>query len=481
MDNDALIGIGRKIDKLFTDCVISAIKEAMTASYGDAAFAEFVRIDDENTKAQNKEKQKNGKKQISPITLSKSGFSGFDVQACAKTLLHLTAVRDMVFSFFGIDNANETVVKALDQPLKTVIKLRNQKTAHVEGAIHEKVLKECANAEILIVETLFPERADPSNKLYLQQMEQALADFLAEKGSQRYAVEDHVNPKEYDLNSFFEVCAKLKLKSEMKGGIRFFYSADLDRDLDLLKNNLPRRTASFFEPDNSQPEILGSVQPRRQKTAAELTTKQEGRNKRGGIIVAALAGVALALTMVLVFLLVNAQKTDDTQGSSNGAVLPAQTSEHKPESFPQTDPISEEVTSASAAGRPRETETTTSAPTTTEGSETIHRSESPDLPAHPDLEKDLLPLAVQAYRQWLDKSEEEQNAFTSSAKAGKVQNAIDTRGRSYTRYEIFDNNLVQSIADSGLYTTGYVDGTTYILAMKQDGQAELWRIIVEAP
>ena len=264
---DELKKISDSIDSIYCKCIKKVIAASMQYKYGENAFQELVRID--------KEKQKKDKaedKNYPLITAHINSFDEFDVQACTKTLLYLDEVENIIVEYYNLNDKfdNENIKRKYKAALRDLIATRNNKS---HNNIDEQVLSTGIDSMWFIIKNLFSDiqdHDDPQKRTFLSQLSIKRADYYNELERTKYYFKDKFDSEKYDGNSFLNACARSGIEAKMEDGEYVFYSSDLARDTEIIKNNLVK-----LEPNsNSKASATAAVSKHVQPTPTPVVNRQ---------------------------------------------------------------------------------------------------------------------------------------------------------------------------------------------------------------
>lgn len=247
------------LEILYTTCAQKGIELALESAWKGTddynalkgSFGVLKKYDKENTFQQNQ--QENGSV-VNDITKGAKGYSGLDIQACNKILLFLTVPREKILKFHKVNN------NKWDECIENCNKmnhLRNKyyhKTPSISPAQRKKGLLELVQLMEQTISMVYGNVQDADGVPYLTLFKQERMLYETEQLKQKYFLSDHLTLSEYDVTKFFTACAELGIKDPGKeDGRLYFYSANLDRDIGLLKNYMSLHDESKPVPPVEKP------------------------------------------------------------------------------------------------------------------------------------------------------------------------------------------------------------------------------------
>lgn len=230
------------LELLYTNCAGKGIAEALENVWkGSQEYEKFggsfgVLVDKDK---KNTQKQLKSGKVVNDITADAASYGDLDIQACNKIIVFLEVPRKKIFSYFDLDNNQwEKCV----ENCKEMNSKRNKyyhKTPNVTPEERRKGLMTLVQLMEQTIGMLYSNIKDENGDLYLTRFKQERMLYEAEQLKQKHYLSDHLDLSKYDASKFFTVCANLGIKDPGKeDGRLYFYSSDLKKDLELLKNEL---------------------------------------------------------------------------------------------------------------------------------------------------------------------------------------------------------------------------------------------------
>lgn len=253
------------VELLYTECAQKGIEMALENAWKgsdeykerNGSFGLLVKYDKENTAAQN---EKKSGRAINDITCDAKTYADLDIQACNKIIQFLVVPREKILKFHKLDgNKWDKCV----ENCKTMNSLRNKyyhKTPKISPEQRRKGLMELVQLMEQTIGMVYSNVKNEDGVPYLTLFKQERMLYEAEQLKQKYFLSDYLDLSKYDVSKFFTACAELGIKDPGKeDGRLYFHSADLDRDLKLLKNYMTLHDEGKAEP--AEPATEAKTQP----------------------------------------------------------------------------------------------------------------------------------------------------------------------------------------------------------------------------
>ena len=235
------------LELLYVSCLQNSIANALekqtqnAPEYKDGGWwAVLKKWDDDNTKKKNKENKDAGnKKHVSNVTMSANSVKDLDLQACNKIIVHLEKARNSIFTYYNVDpNERDRCVRLCEE----LIAFRNKyyhKTPEVTDKERKKKYVDAIMSMDAVIGIAFSKVLDENGESYHANFSKLRIKYELEINKTQYFVFDYLDAEKYDADKFYAACVEIGITNYGKeDGRMYFYSSNLNRDLELLKNKM---------------------------------------------------------------------------------------------------------------------------------------------------------------------------------------------------------------------------------------------------
>lgn len=232
------------LELMYTACAQKGIETALEHAWkgskeyieNEGSFGVLVKKDKKNTAKYNRNPNV---KPINDITANADDYGGMDIQACNKVILFLEVPRKKILEFYKVDCNKWDKCTEL---CKEMNELRNKyyhKTTKISPEERKQKLIELVRHMEQMISMVYANVPDENGMPYLAKFTQERLQYESEQLKKKYYLSDYLDLSKYDVTKFFTACAELGIKDPGKeDGRLYFHSADLTKDLNLLKNYL---------------------------------------------------------------------------------------------------------------------------------------------------------------------------------------------------------------------------------------------------
>lgn len=462
MENDKIV-LYQDLENIYVLCMRHVIKTAAENAWGgtsEGAFKTFKKYDKENTKKVNEENVKNNKKKIVDITSKAKTFDKFDFQACNNTLAHLQPVYEKIYKYYKLSDNEAQNCSAISLQL---VEIRN-KLAHPDpNEPASKVVERqtnCINYMNVMFGLGFSNILNQDGIPYYEIFRQNYIEYINQQLQRWYYLSDFLDVEHYDISNFLEVCVTNDIKVSKKDGKYLFCSSNLQKTVDILKNNLAKNSdASAPKEQKMETETKPTVL---EKTDTDHNLGQGKKNNNNIYIIVIIAvavflGVAILLSAIIASNKGNSNKDADISSKVSSV-----------ESLPQqTDDIDTVPTIPSNSNSSVTTQSTQSVVTSSRNESTIVESSSTNqiLPQH---EQDVTALQYSSDLALSNK--------TLKVKVGEY--ITPPPANVWEGIKIYSQDTNIAIGE-GVLVKGVSPGTTYIIVEEKLGLTSAFKVIVE--
>lgn len=434
----------KSIQKDYMDCIKQVLSVALFEAWGEDWFnilkaKDIEQVDGINQKKKEKMETKGKDFTPAPYTLKKySEIKKLDFQACSKVLYYLPEVWKIVCEYYG--KADCVGDRAYKDALNRLMEFRNVKVGHDsmedETSTDDAELIENGIADIrLILKDVFCDIVNPKDKAlrtYYLIFENHRMLYERELYQKSYLLSKYLDYENYDHDKFYEACQSLHITAKMVEGQNVFYTANLEEDLEKLKNALAKKP----------------IAPKTVIKEEQIIVKKSN-DSLYKILIAIICLVCLVI--IALFAANSLSKA------------------------PYDSPVSSDKTSVQSS----EVKTPASSK---EPSSSVVQSVQSDTDSKPEEDKE-----PKGENQLGSEFEQEVENFQYSDKMTQRLNTITLRvgekrtpsaASVWTGSEIFSQNTGVAVAD-GIIVKGVAKGETYIVVEAPTGMTQVYKVVVE--
>jgi hypothetical protein len=302
-----------KMQKAYMDCIKDAVATALFEAWGENWYKllqeKDIELTDETNRIRKESAEKKGKNFI-PVPYITDKFDSiirFDFQGLNKLFYYMDEVRGIVYKEFGKADIFEdkTEDKKYKKYFESLISFRNTFEGHKarENEMPTEKELEIQSEAISKMRTILKDVfcdvinvKDTAKRTYFLSFEDYRTAYERELLKKPYLLDKYIDCSRFDTEKFYEACQDLGIEGKKIEGKDVFYSANLDDDLEKLKNALSVSSA----PQSPKPEVHNEE---KKQTVPYKTI--------------AVVAVAAVLCIVVAFLLGKALSDEDNSSSAS--------------------------------------------------------------------------------------------------------------------------------------------------------------------
>ncbi len=478
---DDKIVLYQDLENIYVLCMRQVIKTAAENAWGgtkEGAFKTFKKYDKENTQKVNEENVKNNKKKIVDITSKAKSFDKFDFQACNNTLAHLEPMREKINKYYKLSDNDSQNYPAISLQLSDI---RN-KLAHPDPDEPASKVVERQTNSINYMNVMFglgfANVLNQDGISYYEIFRQNYIEYINQQLQRWYYLSDFLDIEHYDISSFLDVCVTNDIKVTKKDGKYLFCSSNLQKTVDILKNNLAKNGDVIAEEAEKKTVSAPIVLPKEVSPAQE----QPKENKKlFYIILISAAAVILAIAVLVAVILSGRDKPSDSDlASTSVSETSSETSSFQMSSDAQeiTRPASSVAQSSQPTVAPPASVPSASsqAPAPQPTQSAVVSSQQTPAVTMPSGPNQILPEHEQEITALQYSSDLALSNKTLTIKVGEY--VTPPPANIWTGIKIYSQNTNIAIGE-GVLVKGVSPGTTYIIVEEKLGLTSAFRVIVE--
>ena len=484
METDKIV-LYQDLENIYVLCMRQVIKTASENAWGgskEGAFKTFKKHDKENTRKVNEENAKNNKKKIVDITSKAKSFDKFDFQACNNTLAHLKPVCEKINKYYKLSDSDGQNYSAISLQLAEI---RN-KLAHPDPDEPASKVVERQTNSINYMNVMFglgfANVLNQDGIPYYEIFRQNYIEYINQQLQRWYYLSDFLDIEHYDISNFLEVCVTNDIKVTKKDGKYLFCSSNLQKTVDVLKNNLAKNGDVIAEETEEKTVSVPIVFPQEVSPAQEQPKENKENKKLFYIILISAAAVILAVAVLVTVILSGRGKPSDSDSAATSV------SKTSSEAFNiQTGSDSQEIATQPASSVAQGSQSTVAPPVSVPSASSQEPALQPTQSAVVSSQETSAVSVPSGPNQILPEHEQEITALQYSSDLALSNKTLKVKVGEYvtpppaniwTGIKIYSQNTNVAVGE-GVLVKGVSPGTTYIIVEEKLGLTSAFRVIVE--